>query len=55
MEIPIFEMVLSRPLPIALTMFASASSIVSSTGSSERSASSSSDSNIRYGLIAAAP
>ena len=54
-EIPIFEIVLSRPLPIALTIRCSASSLVRSTGRRLRSASSSSDSNITYGLIAAAP
>ena len=52
-EIPILEIVLSRPLPIALTIRCSASSRSRSSGSSERSASSSRDSNIRYGLIAA--
>ena len=52
---PIFEIVFKRPFPIAFTICCSASSWSRSTGSSERSASSSSDSNIRYGLIAAAP
>ena len=45
-EMPILEIVLSSPLPIALTMLASASAVIRSTGSSERSASSSSDSNM---------
>ena len=55
MEIPILEMVLSRPLPIALTIRFSASSRSRSSGSSDRSVISSRDSNIRYGLIAEAP
>ena len=46
---PIFESVLSSPLPIALTTLRSASSSAPST------ATSASDSSIRYGLIADAP
>jgi hypothetical protein len=46
-EIPILENVFSSPLPIALTIRCSAVSRSRSTGRRPRSASSSSDSNIR--------
>ena len=52
-EMPIFEIVFRRPLPIALTPRASASSRVSSSRPS--STSSSIVASIRYGLTAAAP
>ena len=54
-EIPILEIVLSRPLPIAVTTLALASAGSMPTGSMSFSASSLSDSHIRYGLMALAP
>ena len=52
---PIFEIVLSRPLAMPLTTFFSAVSTSSMPPTLPWATSSPSDSNIRYGLIALAP
>ena len=52
---PILEIVLSRPLAMPLTTFHWAVSKSSTPGTRPSSTSFSSDSNIRYGLIALAP
>ncbi len=54
-EIPIFEITLSSPLPIPFTARARACSAVIPSGSQPSSASSPSVSSMRYGLTAAAP
>ena len=54
-EMPIFEIVFSRPFAIPLVARCCASSAVIPGGSQPRSTSSASVSSIRYGLTAAAP
>ena len=54
-EIPIFEIVFSRPFAIPFVARSWASSRVIPGGSSSRSTSSASVSSMRYGLTAAAP
>ena len=54
-EMPILDIVLSRPLAMPLTARCCASSFVIPSGRRPRSTSSASVSSIRYGLTAAAP